>query len=85
MRSPTFRSVTAGANLGNGTDSLVAQDASVVHLGAVALQGCAGQYRKWWWCPTRAITSVGSKMVGFRTSSQAPFWSGGPWYVHMPS
>ena len=27
-----------GANLGNGTDSLVAQDASVVHLGAVALQ-----------------------------------------------
>ena len=27
-----------GANLGNGTDSLVAEDASVVHLGAVTLQ-----------------------------------------------
>ena len=38
MRSPTFRSVNRGANLGNGTDSLVAEDASVVHLGAVTLQ-----------------------------------------------
>ena len=26
-----------GANLGNGTDSLVAEDASVVYLGAVTL------------------------------------------------
>ena len=39
-----------GANLGNGTDSLVAQDASVVHLGAVALQDVQVSTANGGWC-----------------------------------